>query len=130
MEGAVVSRRRHSLPAARREKDLATRRIKVFCTGSGSHGPAPLAEFYMRDSGRADIDGIFSGGGAKYFPALPGADVTAAYARGKVPLDQCPRCAVPRSHEFDKADLENILDQTRPGTVLRWNVSTGRLLES
>jgi hypothetical protein len=103
---------------------MAARRLKVFCTDSGHHGPFPVAEYSMRDAGRADLDSYLQGVGD-----TPGWVVDAS-GRRKLPLRPCPRCAEPRQRELDFTGVQNVLDQLPPGRVLRWDASTGRLLNS
>jgi hypothetical protein len=122
-----MSRRKKALPAPRHTKDIASRRLRVFCTGSRQHGPYLVLDAYMRDSGRADIDGMLAGTG-RSGPAV-GDDLDAAQ-RGKVPLRLCERCAEPRRLELDYFAVQGLIDKMPPGAILRWDISTGRLLNS
>jgi hypothetical protein len=118
-----VSRRRGNAPAARHDRGLAKRRVKFFCTGrSGApHGPHKVGEYYMRDAGRADLDSCMAGAGN-----TPGWEIGPG---GRVlPLLPCDRCAEPRPQELPFDAVQKILDEMPAGTVIRWDISTWRVL--
>jgi hypothetical protein len=122
-----MSRRKKALPAPRRTKDIANRRLRVFCTGSLQHGPYLVLDVYMRNSGRSDIDGMLTGTGRSGSAV---ADDLDAARRGKIPLRLCERCAESQPLELDRSAIEQLIDEMSPRAVLRWDISTGRVLMS
>lgn len=115
-----MSRRRTSEPHPKRHKNLARRRLKLFCTGGGTHGPVVLAEHWMPDTGRPDIDSI-----------LQGSPVVSDEA-GNILEDiaACSRCKESKPRVVDRQALERVIQTTRATRVIRWDVSRDRLLES
>lgn len=120
-----MSRRRQARPSARHDRHLAKRRIKLFCTGgtASRHGPHLLAEYWKRDAGRADLDSYLGAGRNS-----PGWAVRADGTQ-VLPLP-CPRCPDPTPQEIPLEAVERILDDMPAGSVLRWDLSTGSVLDS
>ena len=121
-----MSRRRQARPSAPHVRHLLKRRVKFFCTGrSGArHGAHLLAEYTMRDAGRVDFDGFMQGEGkTRGWELRP--DGTRV-----LPFEPCARCAEAEGRELPFDAVEDILLNMAAGRVLRWDLSTGSLLES
>lgn len=117
-----MSRRRRAPGSGRRERqwpDFDRKVFKLVCTGAGRHGTVLLDEHWRlvspsrpdRETVERDIRG-------------------AVFASGGVP--RCRKCPESRVRELDEetqAAVRAAVECAHPGRVLRYDVSTGRLLE-
>jgi hypothetical protein len=125
----VVSRRRKMKVFAKRTRDAEAKRLQLVCTGAGRHGVVVLDGYWREIApGRRDR--------ALMVNRDPGA-VVVGDLRGFVEdgvvrrrLPGCGMCGL-RARELDDAGWHHllvVLGRAAPGTVLRYDVSTGRLL--
>ena len=109
-----MSRRRRSVASPKRFGDQRVRRLLLFCTGAGAHGPVKLMEFSMPVTGRADLDAF----------------VRAADQR----REPCGRCADPVTWNWSAVNQQMVtavLSTIEPGATVCLDASKGfHLLES
>jgi hypothetical protein len=113
-----VSRRREMKMYAKRWEDLRMKRLHLVCTGSGRHGIVTLAP-YQREVNpeRPDREGVQRLAATSHLGEHGG-------------IPGCRKCgSEPREFTAEQhAAVLAALEVAVPGRVLRWDISTGRLL--
>lgn len=116
-----MSRRRPAPGSDRKPKgwaDIDAKRLKLVCTGAGRHGVVVL-DTYWREVNPSRPDREMVNRSAR----------SAQHATGGLP--RCGKCPDSTERVFDEtmqAAVHAALESATPGHVLRFDVSTGRLL--
>lgn len=101
--------------------NLRAKRLQLVCTGGvRPHGVVVLDTYFRPDTpSRPDFQSVMR------------TPRSAAFANGGLP--PCGKCEGSEPFEFDEETHQRVLevlDTATPGVVLRYDVSTGRVLES